>query len=60
VPDDLYAAENTLLQSQRAIPLLHLRTASALQSTVKNWHEARDGSWDLEDIWLSPPGADKP
>ncbi len=60
VPDDLYAAENTLLQSQRVIPLLHLRTASALRSTVKNWHETRDGSWDLSDIWLSAAGADKP
>jgi ABC-type transport system substrate-binding protein len=58
--DDLYAAENTLLQSQRVIPLLHLRTASALQASVKNWHEARDGNWSLPDVWLGTPGADKP
>jgi peptide/nickel transport system substrate-binding protein len=58
--DDLYATESFFLQSQRAIPLLHLRAASAIQSTVKNWHEARDGSWDLADIWLSSSGADKP
>jgi MarR-like DNA-binding transcriptional regulator SgrR of sgrS sRNA len=55
--DDLYAAENNLLQSQRTIPLLHLRIASAVQSSVKNWHEVRDGSWDLADVWL---GTDKP
>jgi ABC-type transport system substrate-binding protein len=58
--DDLYATESFFLQSQRAIPLLHLRAASAIQSTVKNWHEARDGSWNLADIWLSSSGADKP
>jgi peptide/nickel transport system substrate-binding protein len=60
VPDDLYATESSLLQSQRVIPLLHLRAASAVQSTVRNWHEVRDGSWDLSDIWLGTPGADKP
>ncbi len=58
--DDLYAAENALLQSQRVIPLLHLRTASAVQATVNNWREARDGSWSLPDVWLGTPGADKP
>ncbi len=58
--DDLYAAENTLLQSQRVIPLLHLRTASAVHASVKNWHEARDGNWSLPDVWLGTPGADKP
>jgi MarR-like DNA-binding transcriptional regulator SgrR of sgrS sRNA len=60
--DDLYAAENALLRSQRVIPLLHLRTASAVQGTVKDWREARDGSWSLPDVWLSPgtAGPEKP
>jgi peptide/nickel transport system substrate-binding protein len=58
--DELYATESSLLQSQRVIPLLHLRIASAVQSTVKNWRQARDDSWDLSDIWLATPGADKP
>ncbi len=58
--DDLYAGESGLLQTQRVIPLLHLRNASALQSTVRNWHESRDGHWDLSDLWLGSPGADKP
>jgi len=60
--DDLYAAEIALLRSQRVIPLLHLRTASALQGTVKDWREARDGSWSLPDVWLSPgtAGPEKP
>jgi len=57
--DDLYAAENTLLQSQRVIPLLHLRTASAVQTTVKDWHEARDGSWSLAEVWLGTLGTEK-
>ncbi len=55
--DDLYAAENILLQSQRVIPLLHLRTASAVQTTIKAWHESDDGTWNLPDVWL---GTEKP
>jgi ABC-type transport system substrate-binding protein len=55
--DDLYAAENKLLQSQRVIPLLHLRTAYAVSNTVKNWKTARDGSWHSRNAWLA---AEKP
>jgi ABC-type transport system substrate-binding protein len=54
---DLYAAENTLLQSQRVIPLLHLCTAVALSRNVHGWSEEQDGSWDLPNVWL---GAEKP
>src|SRR5580692_7972320 len=50
--DDLYNAENKLLQSQRVIPLLHLRTAYGVSNDVKNWRTARDGSWRLADVWL--------
>jgi ABC-type transport system substrate-binding protein len=55
--DDLYGAENQLLQSQRVIPLLHLRMAYAVSSAVKNWRIAGDGSWRLSDVWLA---AEKP
>jgi len=55
--DDLYNAENKLLQSQRVIPLLHLRTAYAVSNDVKNWRTARDGSWRVTDTWLT---AEKP
>jgi hypothetical protein len=55
--DDLYVAENKLLQSQRVIPLLHLRTAYEISNTVKNWKTGRDGSWRLPNVWL---GAEKP
>ena len=47
-----YAAESTLLQSQRVIPLLHLRTAVALGTNVMGWREDPDGSWRLQDVWL--------
>jgi len=50
--DDLYGAENKLLQSQRVIPLLHLRTPYGVSNTVKNWRTARDGSWRLPNVWL--------
>jgi hypothetical protein len=47
-----YAAESALLQSQRVVPLLHLRTAVALGANVMGWREDPDGSWRLQDVWL--------
>jgi ABC-type transport system substrate-binding protein len=55
--DDLYHAENAMLQSQRLIPLLHLRTAWAVSKTVRNWENTPNGIWRLPDVWLTP---DKP
>ncbi len=52
--DDVYAAENDFLQSQRVIPLLHVRYASAIHPSVKNWTETPEGSWHLQDVWLGP------
>jgi len=52
--DDLYDAENKVLQTQRVIPLLHLRTAYAVSNTVKDWRTVRDGSWRLSNVWLAP------
>ncbi len=48
----LYAAESALLQSQRVIPLVHLRTATALGRNVMGWQEDPDGSWRLQNVWL--------
>jgi peptide/nickel transport system substrate-binding protein len=48
----LYAAENTLLQSQRVIPVVHLRTATARGRNVIGWQEDPDGSWRLQNVWL--------
>jgi peptide/nickel transport system substrate-binding protein len=54
---NLYAAESALLQSQRVIPLLHLRTATALGAKLMGWQEDPDGSWRLQNVWL---GTEKP
>lgn len=51
--DDLYSAENSLLQSHRVFPLLHLRIGFALRPNVRNWSAGPDGSWKLDKIWLS-------
>jgi len=51
--DGLYHAENAILQSQRVIPLLHLRAAWAVSKTLRNWEGARDGTWPLADVWLA-------
>jgi len=51
--DDLYHAENATVQSQRVIPLLHLRTAWAVSKTVRNWEDTRDSAWRLPDVWLA-------
>lgn len=48
----LYVAEHGLLQSQRIIPLLQLRTAAAISPRVQGWTEERDGEWRLENVWL--------
>jgi len=52
-PESIYAAENAILQSRRAIPLLHLRHVAGVAASVKNWAVHRDGSWDVQEVWLS-------
>lgn len=51
---DLYAAEKTLLQSHRVIPLLHLRAAVSLRPQVRNFSMLPDGTWRIDNVWLSP------
>ncbi|MBO0911863.1 MAG: hypothetical protein J2P13_08725 [Acidobacteria bacterium] len=48
----LYSAENALLKTRRAIPLVHLRTAIALRPTVRAATVGADGGWELENTWL--------
>ncbi len=55
--DSLYLAENALLQSQRVIPLLYLRSVAAPGARVMDWTEGRDGEWQLRNVWL---GTEKP
>jgi peptide/nickel transport system substrate-binding protein len=50
--DDLYQAENDILQTQRVIPLFQLPTSTALSVAVKDWDEDRDGSMHLDNVWL--------
>ena len=55
--EELYGAERTLLQTQRIIPLVHVKAAFALAGSVNGWTNSRSGDWHLTDVWL---GADKP
>jgi len=50
--DDLYQAENGILQTQRVIPLFQLPTNTALSVAVKDWDEDRDGTLHLDNAWL--------
>jgi len=55
--EDLYAAEQSALASQRIIPLFHLPASYAASTALKNWSLRPDGSWNLADAWL---GSGKP
>jgi len=50
---ELFSSEKTLLQTHRVIPLLHLRSAVALRPNVHGLEIRPDGSWQLNNIWLS-------
>ena len=50
--EELYAAEQSLLATQRLIPLFHLPVSYAATPNLKNWTPRADGSWSLADAWL--------
>ena len=50
---ELYAAEKSLLQSHRVIPLLLVRSAVAMRPIVHEFTMFPDGVWHLENVWLS-------
>jgi len=50
--EDLYAAEQTILTTQRLIPLFHLPVSYAAAASLKNWAPRQDGSCSLSDAWL--------
>lgn len=52
--EELYAAEKPLLQSHRVIPLVHLRSALAVSSKVRELSIGPDGGWHFENVWLAP------
>jgi peptide/nickel transport system substrate-binding protein len=50
--EELYAAEQTILATQRIIPLFHLPEAYAASASLHDWKPGADGSWDLAGVWL--------
>ena len=52
--DELYAAEKSLLATQRVIPLFHLPVSYAAAPTVRGWSIHGDGTWRLDNAWLGP------
>ena len=52
--EELYAAEQAMLATQRIIPLFHLPSAYAASASLRDCKLRVDGSWDLADVWLGP------
>jgi len=50
--EDLYESEQTLLTTQRIVPLFHLPVFYAASTTLNHWALRPDGSWNLADAWL--------
>lgn len=50
--EELYAAEQTALATQRIIPLFHLPVTYAASVSLHDWKPSVDGSWNLADVWL--------
>lgn len=55
--ESLYNGENVLLQTRRAIPLIYLPVSYGVSPAVRNWSATADGSWRLQDTWLTPNAA---
>jgi ABC-type transport system substrate-binding protein len=51
--EDLYAAERSLLATQRVIPLFHLPVVYAASPSLQDWKPGPDGVWNLCDAWLA-------
>ena len=50
--EELYAAEQSVLATQRILPLFHVPASYAAASAVKSWILQSNGSWSLADAWL--------
>jgi peptide/nickel transport system substrate-binding protein len=50
--DELFAAEQAALASQRIIPLLHLPVFYAASATLRDWTVRADGSIEIASSWL--------
>ena len=51
---EVYRATVAALQDHWAVPIAYLPAASAVGPRVRNWTRTRDGSWQLENVWLAP------
>lgn len=55
-PDDsienLYTTEQSLLATDRIIPLFHLPVVYAVSPALHGWKLHEDGGWNLADVWL--------
>jgi peptide/nickel transport system substrate-binding protein len=50
--EDLYAAEQKLLATQRIIPLFHLPVSYAASTALRNWTVNADGTMSVVNSWL--------
>lgn len=50
--EEIFAAEQAALASERLVPLFHLPVFCAASSNLKNWILRADGSLDLTNAWL--------
>ena len=50
--EELYAAEQAALATERLIPLFHLPVTYASAPRLRDWSVRADGGWDLADAWL--------
>ena len=50
--EELYAAEQSILATQKIVPLFHLPVSYAAATSVKQWMPRPDGTWNLSDTWM--------
>jgi peptide/nickel transport system substrate-binding protein len=50
---EVYRSTVAALQDHWAVPIAYLPAASAVSPRVRNWTRTRDGSWQLENVWLA-------
>lgn len=53
--EELFAAEQTALETERVIPLFHLTVSYAAAANLRDWTLRNDGSVDLASAWLGTP-----
>ena len=54
-PEQQYAVEKAMVDSNRVIPLVHIPEVYGLSPLLRNWMPTRWGAWRLEDAWLALP-----